>query len=51
MTTDAEQTRRRRNELLLIASLALVKLAFHLVVNLFDSYGYFRDELYYLACT
>lgn len=50
MTADAEQTRRQRNELLLIASLALVKLALHLVVNLFDGYGYFRDELYYLAC-
>lgn len=30
--------------------LALVKLAVHLVDNAWGGYGYFRDELYYIAC-
>jgi len=35
----------------LIAGLALVKLAIHLITNILGGYGIFRDELYYLACT
>jgi len=35
----------------LIAGLALVKLAIHLIANGLGGYGIFRDELYYLACT
>ncbi len=31
--------------------LALIKLALHLVTNLLGGYGYFRDELYYIACS
>jgi len=34
-----------------IVVLCLVPLAIHLAVNLFGGYGYFRDELYYIACT
>ncbi len=37
-----------RNILLFIAFL---KLTFHLAVNALSSYGYFRDEFYYLACS
>jgi 4-amino-4-deoxy-L-arabinose transferase-like glycosyltransferase len=51
MTLEAEEQRRRRIEMLLLVSLALFKFALHLVASLTDTYGYFRDELYYLACT
>ncbi len=33
-----------------IVVLCLLPLAIHLAVNLFAGYGYFRDELYYIAC-
>ncbi len=33
-----------------IVVLCLLPLAIHLAVNLFGGYGYFRDELYYIAC-
>ena len=39
----------RQNILLL--SFAAVALLIHLVVNAMGGYGYFRDELYYLACS
>ena len=35
----------------LLCSLALTKLLIHLAVNLAGGYGYFRDELYYIACS
>jgi Dolichyl-phosphate-mannose-protein mannosyltransferase len=35
----------------LVLLLALVKLCIHLVTNLNGGYGFFRDELYYLACS
>ena len=31
--------------------LSLAKLLIHLATNLFGGYGYFRDELYYIACS
>lgn len=34
-----------------IAILALTNLLLHLLVNLTGGYGYFRDELYYIACS
>jgi hypothetical protein len=34
-----------------IVVLCLVPLLVHLAVNLFAGYGYFRDELYYIACS
>jgi len=34
---------------LIIAVLGTIKLVLHLLVN--DRYGYFRDELYYIACS
>jgi hypothetical protein len=40
-----------RAENLLLLSLALIKLVVHLVTNAGGGYGYFRDELYYLACS
>ncbi len=33
-----------------ILIIAGIKLLFHLVLNAVDSYGFFRDEYYYLAC-
>lgn len=35
----------------LIAFLSLLPVLLHLYTNLFAGYGYFRDELYYLACS
>ncbi|MCC7265017.1 MAG: glycosyltransferase family 39 protein [Candidatus Latescibacteria bacterium] len=35
----------------LASLLVLAKLALHLAANALGSYGYFRDELYYLACS
>ncbi|MCJ7581403.1 MAG: glycosyltransferase family 39 protein [Candidatus Aminicenantes bacterium] len=34
-----------------ISILAFLKLALHLAVNAFMSYGLFRDEFYYIACS
>ena len=36
---------------ILIAGLSFLKLAIHLGTNAFTSYGIFRDELYYIACS
>ena len=38
----------RRATTIVVAGLALVTLMVHLLTN--NSYGYFRDELYYIAC-
>ena len=35
----------------LLCYLALTKLLIHLATNLAGGYGYFRDELYYIACS
>ena len=35
----------------LLVYLALLKLVIHFISNGFFNYGYFRDELYYLACS
>jgi hypothetical protein len=37
--------------LVLLAGLSFLKLAVHLGTNAFASYGIFRDELYYIACS
>lgn len=39
-----------RSEVTLLSSLALFTVLVHAVVNAHGGYGYFRDELYYLAC-
>ncbi|MGB3181864.1 MAG: glycosyltransferase family 39 protein [Cyclobacteriaceae bacterium] len=39
----------KAGRIILIFSVSIL-LIFHLVANAFLSYGYFRDELYYLAC-
>jgi len=48
---EVDDRRLRRDELVLLVSLAAVKFALHVASNALDTYGYFRDELYYLACT
>jgi len=37
--------------IILLAGLSFLKLAIHLCTNAFTSYGIFRDELYYIACS
>jgi len=52
MNSDSSQkeiTLIREHSFLLL--IAFLKLTFHLAVNALSSYGYFRDEFYYLACT
>jgi hypothetical protein len=39
-----------RSDLGLLVMIATAKLLIHLLTNAFGGYGYFRDELYYLAC-
>jgi hypothetical protein len=39
-----------KTDLGLLTLIALAKLLIHLYTNAFAGYGYFRDELYYLAC-
>ena len=39
------------DDYVLIAFFMLLKLLIHLSVNLAGGYGYFRDELYYIACS
>src|SRR5262245_13332115 len=34
-----------------VAAMALLSLGVHLAANAFGGYGYFRDELYYIACS
>jgi hypothetical protein len=36
---------------LMLIAFTLLKLFIHLVTNLWGGYGYFRDELYYMACS
>src|SRR5262245_41798816 len=38
-------------DLATIIALGVFSLALHLVVNALGHFGYFRDELYYLACS
>jgi nitrate reductase NapE component len=42
---------RFRSDIALLLYIAGFKLFIHLAINLFGGYGYFRDELYYLACS
>ncbi|MFH0991562.1 MAG: glycosyltransferase family 39 protein [bacterium] len=37
--------------IVVITGFALIKLILHLLTNAFDTYGYFRDELYYVVCS
>ncbi len=41
----------RRGNWAVILVMASLSLAVHLLVNAFGGYGYFRDELYYIACS
>jgi hypothetical protein len=47
----ANARRRHRNSLYLILGFSLFELLLHLYTNAFASYGYFRDEFYYAACS
>ena len=51
MTQEPLADAERRSLILLIAGFALLKLIIHLVTNIWGGYGYFRDELYYIACS
>jgi len=35
----------------LLLSLAIIGVLAHVIVNAAGAYGYFRDELYYIACS
>jgi len=43
--------RDKRADLIIIAGFAFGKFLIHAATNAFGGYGYFRDELYYLACS
>jgi hypothetical protein len=45
---DADPTPRYNG---IMVAMALFSLGVHLAVNVFGGYGYFRDELYYIACS
>ena len=51
MTTSRIEPVRFASQNIVLVSLAGSVLLFHLLANGFTSYGYFRDELYYLACS
>jgi len=40
-----------KQENLILLGVALITLLLHFVANAFTAYGYFRDELYYIACS
>jgi hypothetical protein len=52
--TKSERSARQQiflSDTALLWYLALTKLIIHLAANIFGGYGYFRDELYYIACS
>ena len=46
-----QESREQRLFLTVLVAMALFKLLIHLCTNAFASYGIFRDEFYYLACS
>ena len=52
MTTPEEAARAKGSrDTAVMLALALLSLGVHLAVNALGGYGYFRDELYYIACS
>ena len=51
MNTSLSDGRSRRYTMLIILSFAAAEVLLHLFTNAFAHYGYFRDELYYIACS
>ena len=51
MNTISVKVNFKRNSLYLILGFSLFELLLHLYTNAFAGYGYFRDELYYTACS
>lgn len=51
MSTHSVVFRLLRGDLAVIFYISLFRLFLHLIVNLCGAYGYFRDELYYIACS
>ena len=52
LNSEAEKPRQRFwNEWSVISLFASMKLVTHLITNALGGYGYFRDELYYVACS
>jgi len=48
---DGEAASERSRLLLTIGIMSLLSAGVHLLVNAFGGYGWFRDELYYIACS
>lgn len=46
-----QQNEKFEKEFIILLAFVLIKLLIHLGVNAFTSYGIFRDEFYYLACS
>jgi 4-amino-4-deoxy-L-arabinose transferase-like glycosyltransferase len=51
MESSINKQESNRSVLIILIVLVLVKLLIHLFTNAFTSYGIFRDEFYYLACS
>ena len=51
MDTTNNANKFRRNSLNIIIGFSVFELLLHLYTNAFAGYGYFRDELYYIACS
>jgi hypothetical protein len=49
--SDGAAGARQQGALAILLGLVLLKLALHLLVNARGGYGWFRDELYYIACS
>lgn len=51
MTPSSESSRFGKTDLLVALVIALCLLAYHIILSMRSEYGYFIDELYYIACS